>query len=783
MFEVICSRYFELGNEGSYPPSWEVRGADGEDVSEQLLRLNRHLSSMGMVGSLEGSNPPVLAISRLPPGRDVMHGWQQGLLWTVMATFLTSVGSYWVTQYGHGSNPAGVGEFGQSVLYFALPVIISLLIASQARAAVARRFDVEIGHMVPIVFPIPAWWPFGLVGILSQRRPDLVPMPSRRALGSIELVAPLVISVSGFLLTIAGLMMTSSSPPELDGPPVVFEASLFASSLADSWMGSEMGIRLQWLHPVGIAGIALSLVGWGLMLPIPGLPGDRVLQSVIGPSEMRKGGVQTSIFVAVLVAMVLVFATAEWNPWIFLAFFAAWQRFSPDNVPQPVVLDEYEELDERVRSRFVSLALVILLAGMPGAVPSYEIDDYDSGLSTSGWTKEVVVSPGEEASIELDFTPSGVLPVYGWIQMRIEGPQSDEWGIRSSCTEDGVPCRIPGVTQINPGMVTIGVTPPVGEFTPHLLRIFVDVSGFEEEHVISLTNSTQSGPTEPFWEIVQGGDRPVICTSLRAGVAGGNLTIEGSYWAPINKTNLSSGVSLVCLEGHEGAILGSGEFDAQGRALGPGLVLDEKNFSSGPWVLAIEGTGATLQSENGDWGVPVGFASTGDVLFHADSGSPFCPSSEVVAQVDTGEDWAADLGNYSSLRLQGDLAGNGTIGVGDTGWLAVCHEDGSMDSYMILHSVDVYVSPGGIGVGVTEEEFTIFNRAPNRMVLSVEWHGDSPQSSIWEVEIPDGVDTGDSVLVRATPVGGSLLERNVWVTADSSGVIVHLSARCPQGGC
>tara|TARA_B100000686_G_scaffold248739_1_gene258592 strand:+ start:1667 stop:4018 length:2352 start_codon:yes stop_codon:yes gene_type:complete len=783
LFEVICSRYFDLGNEGPYPPSWEVRGADGEDVSRQLLSLNKHLSSMGMVGSLEESNPPILAISKLPPGRDVMHGWQQGLLWAVMATFLTSVGSHWVAHYGHGSNPAGTGEFGQSVLYFTLPVILTLLVASQARAAVARRFDVDIGHMIPIVFPIPAWWPFGLVGVLGQRRPDLVPMPSRRALGSIEIAAPLVISVSGFLLTIAGLMMTSSSPPELDGPPVVFEAGLLASSLADSWMGGEMEIRLQWLHPTGIAGIALSLVGWGLMLPIPGLPGDRVLQSVIGPSEMRKGGAQTSIFVAVLVVMVLVFATAEWSPWIFLAFFAAWQRFSPDNVPQPVVLNEYEELDERFRSRFVSLSMIILLAGMPGAVPSYELEDYDSGLTTLGWAEEVSVSPGEESIIELDIAPSGVLPVYGWLQMRVEGPQSDEWEIQSSCSEDVGACRISGVTQIKPGMVTIRVTPPAGDIVPHLLRILVDVSGFEEEHLISLSNSTHNGPTGPFWEIVERGDRPVICTSLRAGDDGGNLTIEGSYWSPMNKSSLSSGVSLVCLEGHEGAILGSGEFDAQGRALGPGLVLHSNNSSSGPWVLAIEGSGKSVQSENGSWEVPTGFASAGDVIFHADSGAPFCPSSEVVAQVDTVEDWSADLGNYSSLRILGGLSGNGTIGIGSTGWLAVCHEDGSMDSYRILQSVDVYVSPGGIGVGISEEEFTIYNRAANRMSLSVEWHGDSPQSSIWEVEIPDGVGTGESVRVRATPVGESPLERSVWVTADSSVITVHLSARCPQGGC
>jgi len=32
-------------------------------------------------------------------------------------------------------------------------------------------------------------------------------------------------------------------------------------------------------------------------------------------------------------------------------------------------------------------------------------------------------------------------------------------------------------------------------------------------------------------------------------------------------------------------------------------------------------------------------------------------------------------------------------------------------------------------------------------------------------------------------VGLSELERAVWVTADDSGITIHLSARCPSEGC
>ena len=35
----------------------EVRGLDGKDVSKQLEELNSHLDTMGLVGSLEETNP------------------------------------------------------------------------------------------------------------------------------------------------------------------------------------------------------------------------------------------------------------------------------------------------------------------------------------------------------------------------------------------------------------------------------------------------------------------------------------------------------------------------------------------------------------------------------------------------------------------------------------------------------------------------------------------------------------------------------------------------------
>tara|TARA_B100000575_G_C23141630_1_gene664488 strand:- start:1858 stop:4251 length:2394 start_codon:yes stop_codon:yes gene_type:complete len=779
--EVIASRYFLLGNEGPFPNSWEVDGID-DGVSQQLSMLNGHLKSMGMVGSLEQKNPPILTISLLPPGEEVLGRFQQIALWAVMFSFLAIVGSHWINEYGHGSNPLNVGAFWQSIFYFAVPIASSLLIASTSRIYVARRFNIEVGHISPIVLPIPAWWSFGIVGAIGQRKPDMIPMPDRRALGYIEVVVPFVLFLSGSLLTVIGVMMTPSSPPNLDGSPTVFQTSFLTNALLDSWMGEELDIRLQWLHPIGIAGIGLSIISWALMLPIPGLPGDRMLHSILGPSEMRDGRLQTSIFVVVLLAMVVIFATAQWSPWIFLAFIAAWQRFNPDNYSQPVILDEFVGLEEGVRSRLMAIVGVILVAGLPGSIPSYEMTDFESGISTDDWISGLEVSPGDENTIVLSIEPDGATPISGWIQYRIEGPKASDWSISDSCSEIEGACRFSNITQINPGEISLNILVP-GEFPlTHHLRIFVEISGFELEHLIILSNSSYEGPIEPLWRIIQE-DPALICSEFRLKEGGGSIIVDDPYWNMENSSNLSFGVQDVCLQGQKGAIQSSLTFDEQGRVMGPEMNLFRNNSTLGPWELAISGSMPQISVENGSWPFPRGFAESGDVLFHADVGSPYCPSSDVSAQIDTDTNWSVEMSNFTSFRLTGNQTANGSLGLGSNGWLSVCRDDGTFDSYLISDSIDVFVSPGTLNGGLSGELFVLTNRGTKELGLSLETHGDSPLGGIWEIGIPSLVGPGESINLTILEKGEVALERAVWITADESGITVHVSARCPRGGC
>ena len=786
LYEVITSRYFVLGNEGAIPASWEVRGLDGKNTSDQLVRLNRHLEPLGMVGVLEDRNPPTLSITHYPSSHSVLRTWQQAIVWFLMAGFMTMVGASWLARYDSESSALQAGAVSQSALFFTLPIVASLLMASQLRSIVAKRYGVEIGHLVPIVFPIPTpSWPFGIIGAMGQRRTDLLPMPNRRALGLIEIVVPLTLFVAGTSLTMVGLSITSSTPPSLDEAPVVFEANAIVQILSASWLGGDFGIRLQWLHPTGIAGIGLSIVGWGLMLPIPGFPGDRALHSLIGPSEMRDSSIQTSIFVVMLAVLVLVFTTSDYMPWIFLAAVGAWQRFSPEIVPQPFVVDEYAGLDDKVRGRLASIVLVVLIAGFPGMMPSSLLDDYDAGLSTDSWPDELAVQPGEELSYSLVLEPEGVLPVTGWLQMRIEGGMAGQWGISSECLDMRGNCPFSGVLQANKGEVSITITPPEAGVVPHSLRILIDVQGNQKEHVIGLIHADSSGPLQTFWALVDGGVAPLICIDVRISEGdSGNLTTNDPYWDFANDTELRPGMQEICLRGHEGAVQSSEGTDEQHRKLGPEVVFERDDGSNETWQLAIEGSEPALHISEGEWSLPSWFAAGSEnVIYHADSGSAFCPSGDMAAEVDTNENWSRTLEDYSPIQIAGDRSGNGTLGLGDIGWMAVCSGDGMVESYRIVEGVDVLIVPGSIGQGLDASEFVVHNRGGEQLAVSVEWHGDSPESDIWGVSIPDFVEPGGSAVVEALPTGELPLHRALWVYADEDGIVVHLAARCPTVGC
>ncbi len=781
LLEVICSRYFVLGSQGLAEYSWEVNGREGRSPSASLRSLNRHLKDLSLIAVLDEGDPPLLSVGGLPSQVMVMPAWQQALVWVLVTGFVTMAGALWVTHLNPAPAVLELAVLQTSLVFFALPVMGSVLLASYARIFVSDAFEVESNHLIPLAFPVMSpEWPFSLISAIGQMRPDLHPLPNRRALGFIELTTPTVMFVCGSILTILGLGMTPNQPPAYEAAPIVVDTNSLVDILGSVILSSDVALKLQWIHPTGLAGIALSLAGWALLLPIPGFPGDRILHALIGPGDMQEGSNQTSIFIATLGFALLIFISTEYWPWLLLAAIAAWRRFSPEQMPSPFVVDEYAGLDEIQMRQIASLTLVILLLGYPGLEPSYEMEDWDKGLSTESWPTHILFEDGG-AEVELSLEPVGVMPVSGWLQMRIEGAPFGGWQIDSECMDEREVCRFDDITQASPGSVSVSMNRDQMEASEQTFRlvILLDVADHVSEYVIVFQPTGVTSPIDPLWVMVEDTQTPKICVEIRV-VEGDyvNLTNYDPFWSFENETSLGPGIHHLCMRGHEGALQSLSLRDDQYRRIGPSISLSRENLANDVLFLPIEGTQPIIQVSDGVWRIPEWFESDSEyVIARGESGSAFCPSTDVIAEVNASGDWDRDLADRSSILLPAGEIDNATLRFSALGWLALCQGTTMLASYRVVEGPDVMVDPGTLSSRMPNGEFSIVNRENISMSISLDWTGDAVAWDNWEAWAPSEVAAMSSVTANASVHGAPSAWWAAWVTADEDGITLHFAAR------
>ena len=781
LLEVICSRYFVLGSQGLAEYSWEVNGREGRSPSASLRSLNRHLKDLSLIAVLDEGDPPLLSVGGLPSQVMVMPAWQQALVWALVTGFVTMAGALWVTHLNPASTALESAALQTSLVFFALPVVGSVLLASYARIFVSDAFEVESNHLIPLAFPVMSpEWPFSLISAIGQMRPDLHPIPNRRALGFIELTTPTVMFVCGSILTILGLGMTSNQPPAYEAAPIVVDTNFLVDIFGSMILSSDVALKLQWIHPTGLAGIALSLAGWALLLPIPGFPGDRILHALIGPEDIQEGSNQTSIFIVTLGFALLIFISTEYWPWLLLAAIAAWRRFSPEQMPSPYIVDEYAGLDEIQMRQIASLTLVILLLGYPGLEPSYEMEDWDKGLSTESWPTHISFEDGN-AEVELTLEPVGVMPVSGWLQMRIEGAPFGGWQVDSECLDERETCRFDDITQASPGSVSISMSREQMEATEQAFRlvILVDVANHVTEHAIVFQPTGTTTPIDPLWVMVEDTSTPRICVELLVIEDDHvNLSNYDPFWSFENETSLGPGLHKLCMRGHDGAIQSLSLLDEQFRRIGPSIVMSRGDLANDVLFLPVEGTQPIIQVSDSEWRIPEWFESNSEyAIARGESGSAFCPSTVVIAEVNASGDWIRDLADRSAILLPAGEIGNATLRFDASGWLALCQGTTMLASYRVIEGPDVMVDPGTLSSRMPNGEFSIVNRQNTSMPISLDWTGDAVAWDNWEAWAPSEVAAMSSVTANASVHGAPSAWWAAWVTADDDGITLHFAAR------
>jgi hypothetical protein len=787
LIEEICSRYFLIGNQSGLSDfSWEINSRDGGDISTSLNKLNIHLKSLSLIGLLDEGNPPILSIIRYPVDPVNVPFWQQSLIWITMFIFTTLAGCYWISQFENSATIFNYDLFLESLTFFSMPIFLTMLSAHFIRKYIASFFRVDVGNLVPIAFPlISPFWPFGIVGVFGQKRVDTITYPNRRSLGIIELSSIVVLVLFGSILSIIGLSITSASPPESVSDPLILQANFIVEMLSNLLLGDDVSIRLQWVHPIALAGFGLSMIGWILILPIPGFPGDRILHSIVGSKNLDKSTNTTSIFLMTLTLMCLVFLSTTFWPWLILASLASWRRFSSEHIPVALIVDESLELDRNSKNLLMTISVVIILLGFPGLSPVEDIEDWDSGLDISEWDSEFSSNSWDNVEKSLELKTSGLLSVSGDLKVLIDG-ESDRWIIDSDCFDDEMKCNFENINQNNIGEFRFSIKDNYPERkTPVQLRFIIESEGDLIEHILSIYYSDVTSPS-PIWERVEDSSKDKICNVVEVvNNQTGILSIKTNpFWSLVNSGNLSEiGSHEICLIAERGGweSLAMGESGIYGYKMAPELEFRHSNGNTTNWYLPVNNSFTSIFL-NPNYGISLDIMFDG-IIYSENNISPVCPFNDDYPKIDINSEENLTLIHGYPLSYERNNSGKNLL-VSDEGWLVNCADD-MAKGFMLKQGLGIYIDNSPLNdSSLPFSNFTIHSKESENLSLTVDISTNLQSDNSLNVSFPNQIPTNGSVIVNIS-LNDEINEiwRVFWISQDLNGLVLNFVSKCPIGGC
>ena len=787
LLEEICSRYFIIGNQsGLSEISWEINSRDDSDVSTVLEELNVHLKPLSLIGLLDEGNPPILSIIRYPVDPVNVPTWQQSLIWLTMFIFTTLAGCYWISQFENHTSIFNYELFLESLTFFSLPIFLTMFSAHLIRKYIASLFRVDVGNLVPIAFPlISPFWPFGIVGVFGQKRVDTITYPNRRSLGIIELSSIVVLLLFGSIFSLIGLFMTSTNPPESISDPLLLQANFFVDLLSGILIGDDVQIKLQWLHPIALAGFGLSIIGWILILPIPGFPGDRILHSIVGSKNLDKSSNATTIFLLTLTFMCLVFLSTTFWPWLILASLASWRRFSSEHIPVALIVDEASELDNKSRNFLATISVVIILLGFPGLIPVENINDWDGGLDISEWENEFSSESWEGMNQSFELKASGIMSISGKIKVLIDG-ETDRWVINSECFNDEMICTFEDINQNNEGIFKFSIqdTSPERK-TPVQLRFIIESEGELLQHTLSISYSDITSPS-PTWERENISSKNKICNTVEVvGNQTGNLSVKvNPFWSLENSGHLSEeGPNEICLIAERGGweSLTMGENGIFGYRMAPELVFQQDNGNTADWYLPINNSFTNIFS-NSSYGISLNMMSDG-VLYSENKISPICPFNADFPKIDLDSEDNLSLIHGSPLILDGNSSDKNILVSGE-GWLVNCADESSK-AVMLNQGLGVSIDGSALNdSSLPFSDFTIYSKESENLSLTVDISTNLQSDNSLNLSIPNQIPANGSANISISLNDESNETWRVfWISQNPNGLVLNFVSKCPIGGC
>ena len=557
----IVSRHFDIHESLSGVwPAWIVNTIDDSDSSTALTELNLHLEKLDWMGKIFPDKPYVLKILPKPRGLFILGKKQIFIFWVLAFLSIWGMGIEWINGHQEQTSLLNYNTLFRSLIYYAVPLVGTLFLANLTQIFLAKYYNMRIGSMIPILFPIPLpVWPFGVIAIPSHPRMDSMCWPNTKKMIAICLSGPAVMLIVGTLLLILGIVITPNSLSELNSQPLKVNPPLLVE-LFYSLMPTELteGLGLYWLHPIGLAGMALTLMGWISLLPLPTLAGGRILAGLLGIDDMSKVGTQISLMVLLLVFGIS-YGFLEGNTfWSFIVIGGVMLLFLHGTDQKlPIILDETKDVEGKISRNFASIFVILLLLLLPAKIPLEPIENWDSNIEINadhtyvfdenGVIKFSITNPSLlDKEINMDF----------WLQSSQENITFNIICIQKEIVENCNHLTILAHNSVEISFNSINDLIP----TQSVEVIFnTEILGLKESHHIIFLPNNDVQSLFPRWESIGTHVSPELCTNISNN--GIELEIFPSNHWKLNTMNhiLSLGEQRVCVSGDAGFLLSTNE--------------------------------------------------------------------------------------------------------------------------------------------------------------------------------------------------------------------------------
>lgn len=801
----ILARYFILKEDLGGPlPAWKVQPKEkieNGDVHFALELANEDLFEVNQMAELFSDEPWAIQVLNRPDGQFSIGKNIMLLFWlgSFLSTFL--IGSSWVSSTS-GGEITDTKVLLSGLLFYAIPFVGTLAIASNLQVFIGKKLGVRLGHILPVPFPIPYFtWPFGVLFAPSHPKMDSIIWPNRRSLALSAIPAPLVLVTSGLVFIFLGLYLTPENTV-ISQQPTRISFPLIASLTASAFLGPDsMQMLSAWAHPFTLAGLGLMMLGWVYLIPIPGFPGNRLFVSLTGLETSRSFSSQISFFLMVAVTGLMFGGIGGHGFWSFITIYGCLQiLILGSNLSIPRILDDHKPLDEKTSKRISHMLFVVLLLALPSEIPTELVTDWDS---TPEWSipSEVEAELNESGDFYMLLDSNALLStdwsIRGWTN-------NTDWQFRWDCPSGannplnyGCHGAISPLSQLKISLDWDSPRELYFSAETVELHLWLQSGDSSKVETIRLIPNSQVILNDAFWNWNHDYESPQLCSSLlfAENALSGNLSVidsasdgltaeEPRTWtlseasnSAITPENLENGVAPFCVNGEAGESFHLNEqfgvrwVSDEGEVFNfhPSLPLSSNTLSSSAdFTLLAEETLQFTAGSNVFWAEEYTFCS--------DNNFPRLPG--VSDENGTGGmvEWRWDM-LFRANGLVPDLTnGSLNLSIPDYGWLMACGDSPiPLNSWKITPTIAEYSLSSLNGQLLEKVESSgsqdseiYLNSSLQVEDVQLRTHGDVDIN----VEI-----SNNSYTVLVNHRSGQVESTSIWLQLDSEGVLeLHVSS-------